>query len=270
MLWDASWPIQADIQRPIVVFCHGFKGFKDWGHFPLWVKKWIAANLSVFRFNFSHNGTTPEAPTEFRNLDAFSRNTIRFELEDLHKVLAFLRGGSSPFPQTHASSHRIVLVGHSRGGGITLLAAAEDSTIAAVAALASVSTFERWEEPELLSWQSVGQILIPNARTGQQMPLKWETMLDYKIHLNRLNLLQRITSISQPVFLGYGALDTTISLLELDRLKRAIPHAYSTIIPDSNHTFGGCHPWPHKNLPIASELLLTELITWLQINLQLT
>ena len=37
-----SRPFEADatyqttsLPKPVVVFVHGFKGFKDWGHFPL-------------------------------------------------------------------------------------------------------------------------------------------------------------------------------------------------------------------------------------------
>ena len=40
----------------IVLFAHGFKGFKDWGHFPL-IQRYLANNgFIVVAFNFSHNG----------------------------------------------------------------------------------------------------------------------------------------------------------------------------------------------------------------------
>lgn len=57
--------------KPVIIFSHGFKGFKDWGHFPI-VAQWFAEKgLAFVRFNFSHNGTTPEQPCDFANLDNF-------------------------------------------------------------------------------------------------------------------------------------------------------------------------------------------------------
>lgn len=31
--------VDRDAPRPVVVFCHGFKGFKDWGPFPEWGRR---------------------------------------------------------------------------------------------------------------------------------------------------------------------------------------------------------------------------------------
>ena len=60
--------------KPILIFVHGFKGFKDWGPFNL-VSEYFADLKYVFlKFNLSHNGTTPEAPLEFADLEAFGEN----------------------------------------------------------------------------------------------------------------------------------------------------------------------------------------------------
>ncbi|MGZ5283277.1 MAG: alpha/beta hydrolase family protein, partial [Bacteroidia bacterium] len=51
--------------KPVIIFVHGFKGFKDWGAFNE-IAEWYARQGFIFvKFNFSHNGTTPENPTEF-------------------------------------------------------------------------------------------------------------------------------------------------------------------------------------------------------------
>src|SRR5690606_40169934 len=55
--------------KKIVVFLHGFKGFKDWGHFNE-VMHFFAENNMVFvKFNFSHNGGTIDQPIDFPDLD---------------------------------------------------------------------------------------------------------------------------------------------------------------------------------------------------------
>ncbi len=56
-------PIHGDVRlpegpgpHPVVVCCHGFKGFKDWGFHP-WLGATLAeAGLAAVHFNFSRNG----------------------------------------------------------------------------------------------------------------------------------------------------------------------------------------------------------------------
>ena len=46
--FEADATYQADARaKPVVVFVHGFKGFKDWGHFPL-LADFFAAQGFVF------------------------------------------------------------------------------------------------------------------------------------------------------------------------------------------------------------------------------
>src|ERR1700690_2221662 len=74
-------------QRPVVIYAHGFNGFKDWGNFDLIAKKFAAQGYAFVKFNFSHNGTTPEHPEEFTDLEAFGNNNYSKELEDLRLVI---------------------------------------------------------------------------------------------------------------------------------------------------------------------------------------
>ena len=73
--------------KPIIIFSHGFKGFKDWGHFNFMAKQFAEAGFVFIKFNFSHNGTTPEDPTSFGDLEAFGNNNYTIELDDLKKVM---------------------------------------------------------------------------------------------------------------------------------------------------------------------------------------
>ena len=44
IVWDAFF-ISDKSPKPIVVFCHGYKGFKDWGCWNLLAEEFCAANL---------------------------------------------------------------------------------------------------------------------------------------------------------------------------------------------------------------------------------
>lgn len=74
-------PILADARyifnkkkKPVILFIHGFKGFKDWGHFNLIADEVAKRDFIFVKFNLSHNGTTVENPTDFVDLEAFSNN----------------------------------------------------------------------------------------------------------------------------------------------------------------------------------------------------
>jgi hypothetical protein len=43
----------------VVLLCHGFKGYKDYGFFPHLASSLARDGFIAHRFNFSHSGVTP-------------------------------------------------------------------------------------------------------------------------------------------------------------------------------------------------------------------
>ncbi len=137
-------PILADLyytaddkQKPVVLFCHGYKGFKDWGGWYKMGEFFAEKGYFFVKFNFSHNGTTPENPTEFLDIEAFGDNNYLKELDDLQTVIDWLL--LPDFKHlTQIDPGDINLIGHSRGGGITVLKAAEEKRITRLITLAAV------------------------------------------------------------------------------------------------------------------------------------
>ena len=111
--------------RKVVIFSHGFKGFKDWGCFPLVSRCFAEQNFVFVKFNFSHNGTTSENPSDFEDLESFGNNNFSKEVYDLDKVISWI---CSKF-----RSPEITLLGHSRGRGISMIKAASDERTALAA-----------------------------------------------------------------------------------------------------------------------------------------
>lgn len=79
------------------------------------------------KYNFSHNGTTVNNQVEITELDAFGKNNFSLELFDLGCVIDFIV--STENLAEEIDSDKLFLIGHSRGGAITLLKVAEDSRI---------------------------------------------------------------------------------------------------------------------------------------------
>ena len=73
--------------KPILIFCHGYKGFKDWGAWNLMAQNFANAGFFFVKFNFSHNGGTAEQPIDFPDLEAFGNNNYSKELDDLGNVI---------------------------------------------------------------------------------------------------------------------------------------------------------------------------------------
>ena len=140
-------------QKPLVLFVHGFKGFKDWGHFNA-IANYFAENNFVFvKFNFSHNGTSLQKPLEFDDLEAFGNNNYVFELNDLDAVLNTLLTVEQL--KNEIDAEKVYLIGHSRGGAISIIKTSEDTRIKKLVTWAAVAdivnrnsaiTIETWKK----------------------------------------------------------------------------------------------------------------------------
>ena len=75
-----------DQQKPVVIFCHGYKGFKDWGAWDLVAEAFAKADCFFVKFNFSYNGGTMQQPIDFPDLEAFGENNYTQELNDVQFV----------------------------------------------------------------------------------------------------------------------------------------------------------------------------------------
>ena len=95
-------PIVTDIyyndtlnKKPVIIFCHGYKGFKDWGAWPMVANTFAKQGFFFVAFNFSHNGGTLENPIDFPDLEAFGQNNFIKELDDLETVIKWITENKS-------------------------------------------------------------------------------------------------------------------------------------------------------------------------------
>ena len=67
-------------KMPLVIFCHGYKGYKDWGAWDLVAERFAEEGYFFLKFNFSHNGGTVQNPIDFPDLEAFAQNNFSYGL----------------------------------------------------------------------------------------------------------------------------------------------------------------------------------------------
>lgn len=250
-------------QSPLVIFLHGFKGFKDWGPFNLLPKRFTNEGLAFAKFNFSHNGTSVENPTEFVDLEAFGRNTFSKELQDLEEFIDHLQKNTrfnSAF-----NPDKIFLIGHSRGGGLAILFAVDKKYVQKVVSWSGVDHFARsWDERRRNEWKEKGSIEVKNQRTGQIMPLYVELLEDYEANEGKYNIVTEASLLSKPLLIIHGDQDQTIPVEAAQKLHDACPSSIMEIIEGGDHVLGAKHPWESEDLPKDMERVVDNTIKFLK------
>jgi uncharacterized protein len=244
---DARYP-PTEQPKPVVVFVHGFKGFKDWGHFNLLAENFARAGFVYVKLNLSHNGTTPDSD-DLVDMEAFGQNNFSIELDDIGTLLDHLFSGHSPIPVAEMDLQRLALIGHSRGG-IVLLKAAEDERVQAVVTWAGISDLDqRWSKEVMESWKQEGVQWVLNARIGQNMPLYYQLAEDYLANKDRFSIQAAVRRLRQPLLVLHGEQDETLPVQMARDLHAWHWEAELVLLPEATHTFGGKHPFPDTELP---------------------
>ena len=252
-----SKPILTDIlyledekPKPIIIFCHGYKGFKDWGAWNLMAEEFAKAGFCFIKFNFAFNGGTVKEPIDFPDLKAFGNNNYTKELDDLDSVINWLIDNYSQNKNFDTSN--ITLLGHSRGGGIVTIKAEEDSRITKVISLAGVCDYEnRFPKDEAFdTWKKDGVYFVVNGRTKQNMPHFYQFFEDFEQNKERLDIKRATSDLKIPHLIIHGSNDTSVSIDEAKNLHKWNPKSKLVIIEDADHVFNSKHPWGKKEMPL--------------------
>ncbi|MEO5892630.1 MAG: alpha/beta fold hydrolase [Ferruginibacter sp.] len=240
-------------QKPVVVYAHGFNGFKDWGNFDIIAAMFAREGYVFIKFNFSHNGTTPEQPAEFADLEAFGSNNYTKELVDLGMVIDWICDPLNTYQQVMDTSN-ICLIGHSMGGGISILKAAEDKRVSKLITWAAISECKtpwgNWPSERMEEWERSGVQYYTNSRTKQEMPMYYQLYEDYIQNQERLDIKKAIQRLDIDVLICHGTLDTAVPVEQAHELKAHQPSAQLVTVT-SDHVFDRKHPWMERGLPPA-------------------
>ena len=238
------------IKKPIVIFCHGYKGYKDWGAWNLVAEAFVKSECFFVKFNFSHNGGTAENPIDFPDLEAFSENNFTTELNDLEDIIEWVYSNQNYKEEIDIDN--ITLIGHSRGGGIVTIKATENKKVSKVITWNGVSDFaERFPQDEALKlWKQSGVRFVENGRTKQQMPHKYQFYQDFKDNEERLTIQTSIKKLEIPQLIINGALDTVVLSESGRKMHSWNPNSEWSVIDKMNHTLGSQHPWVDLKLPV--------------------
>lgn len=226
----------------LVIFVHGFKGFKDWGAHQLIAQAFADAGIYFLKFNFSYSGVRPDDLSDITDLQAFSENTPSKELYDLDKVITYAR---DKFPHL-----QIVLLGHSRGGGLSILQAAKDKRVVKLITCAAIGGFRNlWNREDEADWKEKGVRYILNGRTKEEMPLSVDLLNDVVNHEKEYNLQTAASLLNKPWLIAQGTEDPAVKVEVAEEFHRLNKGSKLLILTGANHVFGASHPYHKATLP---------------------
>lgn len=259
LITDFRFPESGTEKLPLVILCHGFKGFKDWGCFPYMMERIAEEGNFAVSFNFSYNGTGENDfdQSDFTRLDLFAENTFSRELDDLGSIIDHLFENKDKY---NYDKGNITLTGHSRGGGIAILKTAEDKRISKLVVLSSVCNFDRYSDTLKKKWKEVGYFEVINSRTNQMMRLNYTLIEDLIKNKERLDIQKAISEITVPVMIIHGAQDITVDYSNAEDLYSRSDKEKTKLflIENTGHTFGAVQPFEGITKALEEVLTLIE------------
>jgi dienelactone hydrolase len=261
---SASEIIRAEIyyrnaikDSPVIIICHGFKGFKNWAFFPVLAESLAQADYIALTFNFSRNGIGPDLQN-FTELDKFEKNTYSHELDDLRCIVDAVASGE--IGKGLIDPEQIGLMGHSRGGGIAILYTPNDPRIKALVTWSAIATVERYTPEQKKLWKSQKYLEFENKRTGQIMRIGRELLDDIRKNKAQLNIPAAAEKLETPTLIIHGQEDESVPVNEAQLIydHLAASSKELMIIEGGTHTFGARHPLESMPEELETVFDLTE------------
>ena len=249
--------------RPAVVICHGFKGFKDWGFFPYLANRLARAGMTAISFNFSGSGVGADGE-RFSEPERFGHARLSNDLRDLQLVVTALKEGA--LSAGLAEQHAYGLFGHGRAGGVSSLHAADSDSAKAMVTWAAPATPLRWDDATVASWRREGRRDVVNQRTGEVLPLYTDFWDDLAEQGPVLDITQAATRVRAKWLILHGAADEAVPRGDARKLHGAAPKVSELkIVPGAGHTFGARHPWGGPTPELDAAFVAT--VGWFSDNL---
>lgn len=267
--YDIYVPIPESNPLPVLIFIHGFKGFKDWGAFPDAYADLAERGYGVLALNLSRNGVG-ENLTEFDRLDLFADQTFSQDLQDIKTVVEALSEGKISSEHVELDVMRIGMIGFSKGAHLAIVAAKELYEINCLVTWGAVDNWLNfWTDEQKKAFESQGYIEVENKRTGQIMRVNRSVYDDLVKNKSTLLASTAVKELYIPTCFIHGAADESVSPKCTDALYEACPaeDKRRLSIKGASHTFNVSHPFTMSDFPDAFSEVLQHTSDWFELHL---
>ncbi|MBX2851295.1 MAG: lysophospholipase [Phycisphaeraceae bacterium] len=248
---DTHWP--ANEPAGVLICCHGFKGYKDYGFFPTLCDQAAARGLIAVRFNFSHSGMTNRIET-FERPGLFEQDRWGRQVEDLQTVFQ-LADLPADLP--------CAVFGHSRGGVTSTLFSGrtEPENLAGLITAAAPDYACKMDDLVRDQLRAEGRLLSPSGRTGQDLYVGLGWLEEIERDPAWFDPTLAAANVTCPMLVLHGDADDTVPHTCAKRLhEAAAPHSELAIIPGANHVFNCPNPLPANTPADGLPAVTSELI----------
>ena len=249
--------------RGVLLICHGFKGYKDYGYLPALAHAAGERGLIAHRFNFSHSGVTERHET-FERPELFERDTFAKQVHDVHAVASAVAGG-----ELAGAGLGQAWFGHSRGG-VTAMLAADGGLIEparrvagqprALITAAAPSRACHFDEAACDELRRAGRVASPSARTGQVLYVGRPWLGEIEAQPQAHDVLAAVRRAALPMLVVHDGGDETVPVSAAHELLAAAGERGRLMIIDAaSHTFDAPNPLAMDGpLAAATSRLIAE------------
>jgi alpha-beta hydrolase superfamily lysophospholipase len=184
--------IPEEVSKQLVIICPGFLDTKDYKNHVHLAQALAQKGLAAVRFDPTGTWESEGGISEYNNTQY---------LDDIKSVLEFM-----------LTQHRyteVTIVGHSRGGMMSILYAARDQRITSVVAIMP-SSGRSMSKAQKEVWRENGFEIfeqdIPGSRELKQFKVPYSQIEDR----DRYNIFEDVVKIKAPILFLAGELDTAI------------------------------------------------------------
>ncbi|MBT3933705.1 MAG: prolyl oligopeptidase family serine peptidase [Bacteroidetes bacterium] len=255
---------ESNLAKPVIIFSHGFKSFKNWGALDLIADYFASMGYIFLKFNHSHNGTTHDAPAIISDSEKFGNNTIELELNDLEAVIDLCL--LNDLDELKINSEAIYLMGHSRGGSNSIIKASENKHIKKLITWAAFNDYEKtWNRfYDMDEWKKQGVNYRENKKTAENLPVYYSLYENFLKYKERFNIKHAVEKLEIPMLAIHGIDDEFIPYEEAIQLKKWNKNIDINILPYTSHNFGSEHPYTKNTLSDDIRIVCDESIKFLQ------
>jgi uncharacterized protein len=236
----------SEIAIPVVIFSHGFKGFRNWSFIPYICEKFANHGFISVNYDFSHNGIIDDEK-QIYNDEIFRKNRVSFAIDDLGCLIKGIESNSLKISEFHNQfSGDIYLAGHSLGGAVSILTAPKFESVKKISLWASISELNRNTERQKAVWKEKGEISIEIASTGQKLHLDYDYIEDKDVNFPSNVIMDTLKTLNYPVQIIHPEKDLTVNIKEANELKSTesdIRKRELIVIEKAGHTFNCRHPF---------------------------
>ncbi len=134
-------PEEDSDKLPLVMIVPGFLGFMDWGFYPFIARELVKNGIAALMFNHSTGGVG-RSGKPYSSLTSLAKMSIQQDMDDMDLIRSALeRNEITAAERIDLSS--IGLIGHSKGGGISILHSHYTGGIKAIVSINGAADFLR-------------------------------------------------------------------------------------------------------------------------------